>query len=134
MTETRVNPALVSHIHLHDENHQVLGYRRDWSSVRGLFKYCEQKEAHPWEKFITGSKYFTEGYWLNGIQSLNSASISMEAAKEEWYKKENESLVRKAYVEVWSSSEKILTKYFDTFEEAKEFCNANFPTVKAIVW
>lgn len=120
MNQLRINKDLVTHIKIYDSK-IVENYRGE--------KYKHLK-AHMF-KFLwfIPAQYYEEGYYRNGVYD----TWYCNDGKDIRYKDVDGFLWINVRVEIFAQKELITTEYFNSLEEAKEYCNTNFPNVNFYV-
>lgn len=118
MVELRINKDLVTHIKIHDwkKSHYYFKPALTTTYFFGLYKETER-----------------EGYYLKGDRFEWFEFTVDEVKKAIDVVDKNEVLWYKPKIEIFTQKEKIKTFYFNTVEQAKDFCNTNFPNVNFYV-
>lgn len=120
MTQTRINPQLVTHIKIRDCQKTIHHYKpgKYKKYFFGLFKDIE----------IEG--YYTQGLFRNTeVLGFNMEEVSeiegvMDLDDKLWYKPN---------IIIYCGQKLIERHYFNTVEKAKQYCDEVFPNVNVIL-
>jgi hypothetical protein len=112
--ETRINPQKVSHIQIYDAHK---GYR--WSDCIQEFEYKTFKKY--WLFKTNKDGYYNVRGWDNYFKELPKGCYDLLGE-----------LYSYAKAEIFSGGKQIKTEYFESIEQAKEYCDKNFKEVNVI--
>lgn len=120
--ELRINKSLVTHIKIYDQE--------DTGKI-----WCEEKTVKTFFNLFTVERYsagfYFEGrqdYWnYYGFFSKEDADQCVDLTHNNLY------LFHRPKAEIFAGQEKLKVKYFDTVEEAKGYCEKNFPNVNVVL-
>lgn len=115
--ETRINSKTVSHIDIYDL--EATGYI-----------WCDEiKEKKVFFNLISLNDAYEEGYWYNGYQGFFGEKLDKS---KNYMRNVNGEIYFIPHISIFCGQEKIKTIYFETFEEAKEYCDKNYGEVNVI--
>lgn len=119
MNQTRINPDLVSHIKICDKTQTDYVYKskKVHKYLFGLYKEVEPAGYYTINLFCNEVLIFTIDEVKESVDVFDIDGV----------------LYYKPCVEVFSGGKKIKTRYFNTLEEAKEYCDINFPNIKTVI-
>jgi hypothetical protein len=124
MDELRLDKSKVTHITITDKSSKIgyMGYE--------YFLLPEKTVTHWFSK----DTIYPEAYYANGKYTTYSNLGEPYYTKEEIYDLPNlyfdgNMLYEKAYVNIHIGKFVVKTLYFKTLQEAKNYCNMNFPNV-----
>lgn len=111
--EVRINPKTVSHIRIRD-------------LIKSDYIWCEKIEAK--RNFWWSEDGYEEGYWSGGHQGI----FSYRFDEKEGVKDIDGVLWYLPSVSVYFGEKLIKELFFETYKEARQYCDKNFPEVNVI--
>lgn len=113
-----------------------IDYVKIYDSERTDYSYLPEKQ----EKWFFGlfKEYYPSGYYkysryIRVMGVLMGYYSEKEISQDDMYRIVDQRLYIKPRISIFSRNECIKTKYFDTSEEVKRYCNENFPNLKVII-
>lgn len=136
MNELRINKDRVSHIEIYDT---IKGIQKSGHVINNSYELLPRKEERIkyFIPFFNETLIYPEAYYKNGVYELSDYWTYS-------YTKEEINDIRglyisgidvwtKVFVKIYAGSHMIKSLYFDNIEEAKKYCEDNFPNVNIII-
>jgi hypothetical protein len=123
MKEVRINPQQVSHIQIYDE---CKGVRY----LFGTIDYVWMEE----DSFLFLWFYKILNYPAGFYRNCKRKSISNDTPLEleHWHFVRDNCIWSRPKIEIFAGGKQIKTEYFESIEQAKEYCDKNFKEVNVI--
>lgn len=133
--ELRINKDKVSHIKIFDVRRGV--QEEYWNNK--YYKLLPKTRKREWFFIFTWMETYEEAYYRNGEYDKDD----MFTSGYDFYTKEEvgdlegvfidgDELYTKPIIKIYSNDYLLKSKFFDTLDEAKSYCDNNFPNVNVI--
>lgn len=114
-----------------------IDYVKIYDSERTYYSYLPEKQEKwffgliPWEYYPSG--YYKYSRYKKQMGMLLDYYSEKEISQGDRYTVVGQRVYIKPGISIFTKNECIKTKYFHTLEQAKRYCNENFPNLKVII-